>query len=183
MPRTLPHEVLDRASADDSAAVRPGVAPSGDPLPAAASAPGDRAPSVALLLFSAYRIMEKRVFAALRRAGFRDVTPAQARLFRGIGHHGSRVTELAEMAHVTKQTAGFLVEQLERAGYVTRVADPADARARLVKIAARGAAAMPIAAAAVAEVEAEWAASIGSERVARLRETLLALWDLTEPPH
>jgi DNA-binding MarR family transcriptional regulator len=182
VPRVLALEVLDRASADDSAALRTGVARSGDPLLDAASAPGDRPPSVALLLFSAYRIMEKRVFAALSGAGFGDVTPAQARLFRGIGHHGSRLTELATTAHVTKQTAGFLVEQLERAGYVTRVADPDDARARLVKIAPKGAAALPIAAAAVAEVEAEWAASIGSESMARLRETLLTLWDLTEPP-
>jgi DNA-binding MarR family transcriptional regulator len=182
VPRTLPIEVLDRASAADSAAVRPGVTPSDDPAPDAASLPSDRPPSVALLLFSAYRIMEKRVFVALSEAGFGDVTPAQARLFRGIGHHGSRLTELAETAHVTKQTAGFLVEQLERAGYVTRIADPADARARLIKIAPKGAAALPIAAAAVAEVEAEWSASIGSERVARLRETLLTLWDLTEPP-
>jgi DNA-binding MarR family transcriptional regulator len=152
-----------------------------DRQPPDADAPGTRPPSVALLLFSAYRSMESRIFGALTRAGFDDVTPAQGRLFRGVRPGGSRMTELAEAAHVTKQTVGFLVEQLERAGYVTRVPDPADARARLVKIAPKGAAAISIGAAVVAEAEAEWAALIGPERMAGLRDTLQMLWDMSEP--
>ena len=150
-----------------------------DRRPAGEEPDTDR-PSLALLLFSAYRNMESRIFGALTRAGFGDVTPAQARLFRGVRPGGSRMTELAEAAHVTKQTAGFLLEQLERAGYVTRVPDPADARARLVKIAPRGAAAMSIGAAVVAEAEAQWAALIGPERMAGLRDALQMLWDIPE---
>jgi DNA-binding MarR family transcriptional regulator len=165
-PRALPNEIHER----------PVDAPS-----TASSTPGDGSPSIAMLLFSAYRSMESRIFGALTRAGFGDVTPAQARLFRGIGPNGSRMTELADAAHVTKQTAGFLVEQLIRAGYVTRVPDPSDARARLVKIAPKGAAVIPIAASVVAEVEAEWAAAIGPGQMARLRDTLQTLWDLSDP--
>jgi DNA-binding MarR family transcriptional regulator len=81
------------------------------------------------------------VFEALAAAGFDDITTAQGRVFARIGPDGSRVTQLAEQAQVTKQTAGFLVDQLERAGYVRRVPDPADARARQVQIAPRGQAA------------------------------------------
>jgi DNA-binding MarR family transcriptional regulator len=77
--------------------------------------------------------------------------------------------------------AGFLVDQLERAGYVERVPDPADARARLVRIAERGAAAVPVAAAIVAEVEAEWVAHLGSRRTDQLRQTLRLLCEITEP--
>lgn len=72
---------------------------------------------------------------------------------------GIRVTDLAEQAGVTKQTAGYLVDQLERAGYVRRVPDPTDARARLVQIADRGLAVREVARATEAIVEAEWAAS------------------------
>jgi MarR family len=42
---------------------------------------------------------------------------------------GTRLTVLAEAARITKQTAGALVDQLERSGYVVRRPDPTDARA------------------------------------------------------
>jgi DNA-binding MarR family transcriptional regulator len=138
-------------------------------------------PNTGLLLFIPYRAMENRVFAALAEAGFDDFTPAQARVMQRIGPHGTRLTELAEAAQVTKQTAGFLVDQLERTGYVRRTPDPADARARLVRIAERGAAAQPVADAAVAEVEAEWRAHVGERRWRQLREALAALRELTDP--
>ncbi|WP_280499269.1 MarR family transcriptional regulator, partial [Nocardia cyriacigeorgica] len=87
--------------------------------------------------------MENRVFAALAEAGYADITLAQARIVQRIGPDGTRLTELAEQAQVTKQTAGFLVDQLERAGYVERVPDPTDGRARLVRLSARGRAGPP----------------------------------------
>ena len=82
-----------------------------------------------LLLFLPYRALENRIFAALAEAGFDDFTPARARVMQRIGPDGTRLTELAEQAQITKQTAGFLVDQLEKAGYVTRVPDPTDKRA------------------------------------------------------
>jgi len=125
--------------------------------------------------------METRVFEALAAAGFDDFTPAQARVFQRIAPEGSRLTDLAEQAQIAKQSAGFLVDQLERAGYVERVPDPTDARARLVRVAARGAKAIPLAAAAVAEVEAEWAAYLGARRMSQLRGILTQLREITDP--
>ena len=137
--------------------------------------------NVGLLLFIPYRALETRVFEALAVAGFDDFTPAQARVMQRIGPEGTRLTELAEAAQVTKQTASFLVDQLERAGYVRRTPDPRDARARLVRVAERGAAAQPIADAAVREVEAEWRAHLGERRWGQLREALTRLRDVTDP--
>jgi DNA-binding MarR family transcriptional regulator len=134
-----------------------------------------------LLLFIPYRAMEQRVFRALAEAGFDDFTPAQARVMQRIGPDGTRLTELAEAAQVTKQTAGALVDQLERAGYVRRTPDPTDARARLVRIAERGAAAVPVADAVVAEVEAEWRVHLGERRWRQLREALSRLREVTDP--
>ncbi len=137
--------------------------------------------NIGLLLYIPYRALENRVFEALAAAGFDDVTPAQSRIFQRIGPDGTRLTALAEQAQVTKQTAGFLVDQLERAGYVERGPDPLDARARLVRIAERGAKAIPIAASAVAEVEAEWAAQLGKQRMGQLRQALTRLRAVTDP--
>lgn len=134
-----------------------------------------------VLLFVAHRAMENRIFAALARAGFDDFTLAQARVMQRIGPEGTRLTELAEQAQVTKQTASHLVDQLERSGYVRRTPDPADARARLVRLAERGTAAQPVAAAVVAEVEAEWRAQLGERRWRQLRDALAALREITDP--
>ncbi|MBB5802471.1 DNA-binding MarR family transcriptional regulator [Saccharothrix ecbatanensis] len=136
---------------------------------------------LSLLLYLPHREMEDRVFAALAGAGFDDVTPAQSRVFQRIRRDGSRLTELAEAAQITKQTAGFLVDQLERGGYVERTPDPTDARARLIRVAERGQKAIPVGRAAIAEVEREWTAHLGQRRMAALRDALARLREITDP--
>ena len=136
---------------------------------------------IGVLLFILARAMEAANMAGLARAGYTDMTVAQARIAARIEPGGSRVTRLAESAHVTKQTAGFLVEQLERAGYVERVPDPSDGRARLVRVSARGRAAREAVLPALAELEAQWLARIGPERMAQLRETLTQLREVRDP--
>jgi DNA-binding MarR family transcriptional regulator len=143
--------------------------------------PAEEPLNLGLLLYIPYRALEARVFAALGEAGYDDFTPAQARIFQRIAPEGSRLTELAEQAQITKQSAGFLIDQLERAGYVERVPDPTDARARLVRVAERGAKAIPIAAGIVAGVEAEWTAHLGRQQIRQLRRLLTRLREITDP--
>ena len=138
-------------------------------------------PNVGVLLYLPYRAMETRVFDGLAAAGFADITRAQGRVFQRIAAGGSRVTDLAEQAGVTKQTAGFLVDQLERAGYVERVPDPADGRARLVRITERGERSIAASMSIVSQVEAEWSAHLGAERLGTLRELLVELREITDP--
>jgi DNA-binding MarR family transcriptional regulator len=138
-------------------------------------------PNLGVLLFLPYRAMEQRVFAELAELGFDDITPAQARVFQRIDDGGSRLTDLAEQAQVTKQTAGFLVDQLERSGYVQRVPDPSDGRARLVRVAPRGRKAVRASARVVATLEQEWEEHLGRDGVETLRELLVRLRQVTDP--
>jgi len=77
---------------------------------------------------------------------------------------------------MTWQSMAELVGQLERPGYVTREPDPADRRARLVKLTPRGIDLIPIATAAMSDVETAWARQIGQEELERLRSGLQRLW-------
>jgi DNA-binding MarR family transcriptional regulator len=137
--------------------------------------------NVGVLLFLPYRAMETRVFEGLAAAGFADLTPAQARVFQRIAPEGSRLTDLAAQAAITKQSAGFLVDQLERNGYVERVPDPADGRARLVRIAERGTRSVEASRGIVAQVEAEWTAHLGERRMTQLRRILTDLREVIDP--
>ena len=135
----------------------------------------------ALLMFIAHRAAEARVFEAVRSAGFEDLTLAQSRIGQRLNSEGVRVTDIAEQAGVTKQTAGALVNELEANGYVTRMPDPADARARLVVLTDRGAKLCATAAAEIARVEAEWRDHVGAARYGQLRAALLSLREITDP--
>ena len=48
--------------------------------------------------------------------------------------HGSRLTDLADRSGLTKQAVGEAVAELERKGYVERVPDPLDGRAKIIKL-------------------------------------------------
>ncbi|MDE9367767.1 MarR family transcriptional regulator [Luteipulveratus sp. YIM 133132] len=141
----------------------------------------DVSPNIGLLAFLVARDMETRVMEGLASAGYDDITLAQSRAFQRVGPDGTRVTDLAEQARITKQTAVFLVNQLERAGYVERVVDPTDARARLVRLAGRGRALVEVARRLEAEVEQRWADHLGARDTASLRRILTSLREITDP--
>jgi len=137
-------------------------------------------PNIAVLMFVAHRAVEQEVMTALEAAGF-DATLAQSRLAARIGQSGTRITELAESAQVTKQTASVLVDQLEALGYVERVLDPSDARARLVRLAERGRRAQAVARRVEARVFARWGEHLGQRGVAQLERQLVRLREITDP--
>jgi DNA-binding MarR family transcriptional regulator len=142
---------------------------------------GRQQPNLGILLYVAYRALEQRAHDAVAAAGITDITLAQARIAARIGPHGTRVSDLAEQARVTKQSAAFLVEQLEAAGYVERVPDPADRRARLVRLTAHADRVVTVANAEVERVLAEWATHVGTDRLQQMHQTLLDLRPITDP--
>jgi DNA-binding MarR family transcriptional regulator len=96
--------------------------------------------------------------------------------------NGSRLTELAEAAGLTKQAVGEAVTELERRGYLTRAPDPSDRRAKLIKLTDRGVDAYWTARRLFAEVEREWAEELGEDLIATLREAVERISELETAP-
>ncbi len=88
---------------------------------------------------------------------------------------GSRLTDLAERAHMTKQSVGEVATELERKGYLERVPDPADGRAKIIRLTERGRDARVLGLQIIDEIEQEWGERYGTERVAALRDALEAI--------
>lgn len=137
--------------------------------------------NLGVALFIPYRYTEDRMFRALQDAGFDDWTLAQCRVFQRVAPDGSRLTDLADQAQMTKQGTGALVDQLERLGYVRRDPDPMDGRARLIVIEERGRRAVEVAAATFDEILAEWKAYLGTRNFTLLHQILDELREITDP--
>ncbi|MGH2713925.1 MAG: MarR family winged helix-turn-helix transcriptional regulator [Thermoleophilaceae bacterium] len=113
----------------------------------------------------------QEMFGRMTDAGFDDVREGHGCVFGFIDlEHGSRLTDLADRSGLTKQAVGEAVAELESKGYVERVADPWDGRAKIIKLTERGHEACLTGRRLFAEIEAEWAERYGEERVAGLRE-------------
>jgi DNA-binding MarR family transcriptional regulator len=91
------------------------------------------------LLLDAHRTFASELDASLDERGYPDVRPGHAVVFLHVDRRsGSRLTDLARKAGVTKQAMMLAVDELEVRGYVRRVQDPSDARAKLVRLTAKG---------------------------------------------
>ena len=108
----------------------------------------------------------------LERSEFSDIRPTHGCVFRFVKGEGMRLTRLAELASITKQSAGEIVDDLVERGYAMRVPDPADRRAKLICLTERGEEAQARGFALFAEVEERWIERYGRDTIAQLRETL-----------
>ena len=126
------------------------------------------------LLGHAMRRFDERVLALMAHdvdvplalsnlAARQQVSAAHIHITRHLSRNGSRLTELAESAGMSKQAMGALVDQCEAWGLVTRGLDPLDARARQVRFTADGLAWLEAFRRAVAQAEDEFRASMGDE--------------------
>lgn len=128
-----------------------------------------------LLLF-AYGTYQTRIIEEYRAAGYPDVRQVHFNVTRHIDiSRGTRISDLAARAGVTKGAMGQLVGDCERLGLVSRSPDPADARATIVELTERGHALLGVTRRASRRIEAEFAKAIGAENIAAVRDGLIAL--------
>jgi DNA-binding MarR family transcriptional regulator len=127
------------------------------------------------LLDAAFTEFDAELSRRIATTAYADIRPAHGCVFGHVDPDGSRLTDLAERAHMTKQSVGEVATDLEQRGYVERVPDPSDGRAKIIRLTARGQEAQALGWNLIDEIEREWAERFGAERIAALRETLEAV--------
>jgi DNA-binding MarR family transcriptional regulator len=121
----------------------------------------------------AHRAMSSELDASLAERGYPELRPGHTAVFMAIDRRsGSRLTDLAERARMTKQGMMLLVDALESHGYVRRVQDPSDIRAKLVRLTARGRGCAAECRRAVQALESSVKRELGDRRYDSLREAL-----------
>jgi DNA-binding MarR family transcriptional regulator len=151
------------------------------PRPGSPSSQPPSSSGLGPLLFECARLLDEVAQAEVNReAGRRLLTPALVRLLPHLSRDGVRPTELARRIEVSKQAVGQALRELERLKFVELVIDPADGRARLVRLTVAGAAAYAQGHDVLAFYEAALAERIGSRQVAAVREGLVRMLPVLE---
>lgn len=127
------------------------------------------------LLLELSRHFELESLERMRANGHPDLTLAQKQVIAHLPLAGARITDLAARVGVTKQAMMKLVDGLEAQGYVERMDDPSDARAKLVRFSRAGLRLLDSGLGAVSELEAEYTEVLGRAGMDRLRRDLSAL--------
>ncbi len=137
----------------------------------------DRGPLLGALLRLTYQRMLEQQTQWLAASEYADLQPAHSSAIQPLwdAPGGERITTLARLARITKQSMSALVDHLQKTGYVERVEDPEDARAIRVRLTARGRAFGRAIRAFARELETAWAAKIGAARVEDLKAALQQL--------
>ena len=117
--------------------------------------------NLGLLLREPYRIANEELHRRIAERGHPAVRTPHGNVFAFLDDDGTQVSELARRAQITKQSMAELVAHLERHGYVQRIPDPTDRRAKLVRATARG--------------RELYATALGETRMRQLRELLQEL--------
>jgi DNA-binding MarR family transcriptional regulator len=131
--------------------------------------------NLGLLLREPYLLGLEELHRRIAQHGHPEVRAPHGNVFGFLDDTGNQVSELARRAQITKQSMAELVAHLERQGYVERVPDPNDRRAKLVRATDRGREVYAVAREAISEIEREWTARLGAAKMRQLRELLQEL--------
>ena len=126
---------------------------------------GDWKPTVPALVNLVAASGVPRLRAAFAEAGLDGIRPAQAVALVPLAAGGLHASDLADRLNVSRQAVAQAIAGLERHGYVTRVADPVDARARIIELTPRGRQALRVTRSNALALEKRWERLLGPERL------------------
>lgn len=131
-----------------------------------------RSNNLGQLLIAVSKDFQRRALAKFVERGHVGLQPAHISVIENLGLSGTQLTKLALRARMTKQGMGQLIDEMERLGYVERIPDPDDNRAKIARFTDKGIDLMTDGVAIVESIEKEYAKMIGKVRVELMRTTL-----------
>jgi DNA-binding MarR family transcriptional regulator len=124
--------------------------------------------NTAALLGQAWTVLGHRILVGVQAAGY-PIRMAHSIVFVHIELDGIRLTELAARASMTPQAMGELVDDLQQLGYVERIPDPSDGRAKLIVLTERGLDVLQAGLDTISAIEADLSDLVGPRRLKELR--------------
>lgn len=124
-------------------------------------------------------IMLEDVHKRLEQYGYGDVKAAHGAVFSYIGD-GAQVKQMAELAQTSKQNMSYLVDYLEKRGYVEAFEHETDGRAKMFRLTKKGLACKQKTIAIISEIAGEWESRFGVKKMKELERLLTELNETLE---
>jgi DNA-binding MarR family transcriptional regulator len=137
-----------------------------------------RTENLGRLLLVALANWQEALVEGLREAGFSTLSTTHINLLRHIDLSGTRITEIAERARITKQAVGQLVVACAELDLVRTVCDPSDRRAKMVLYTELGKAVILAQLNVILRIDAELDKLLGAAEHQRLRRILAKFSEL-----
>jgi DNA-binding MarR family transcriptional regulator len=133
-------------------------------------------PLIGALLRVPALAIQSRIIKELNASGFGELRLPHMAVLQFPGPEGVRPGMLAERAGMSKQAMNQLLRSLEGFGYIVRSDSKDDGRTSVVRFTKRGRVAYAKIADILRDIEREWAAELGTRRVAELKALLVRVW-------
>ena len=134
------------------------------------------------LLVRLTRHMTVETVTRMQKRGIAGMQPAYPRLLGNLDTEGTRIGGLARRMGTSRQAVAQLAAEIEKAGFVERVADPQDGRGVIVRFTKKGRAGLATAIEVMTEIEAEYAVIVGAEGLAHLKRLMAEVLEVTDKP-
>jgi DNA-binding MarR family transcriptional regulator len=139
---------------------------------------GARSRYIGAMLRDVWQWVRDHMYAGVVAAGYDDLNAAHVGLWRYPGLDGLRPSQLADHVGITKQSVNDLLGHLEAHGYLQRVPDAADGRARVIRLTSKGQRLQETIYAEAGAAQLRIAEILGPRRFAQLHGSLELLTDL-----
>jgi len=99
---------------------------------------GDGGRYIGAMLRDIWQWVRDQMYAGVVAAGYDDLSAAHVGLWRYPGLEELRPSQVADRVGITKQSVNDLLGHLEQHGYILRVPDLVDGRARVIRLTPKG---------------------------------------------